>query len=337
MRRRMEGRRRRRMKGLEYRSRRRKKEKENGREEKEKKEEDGMEKQEKESEKEEKKKKKKKKIERENSPIPRQRKCDSVMVVHHNNPKMPIQVFRLKFDCDKCYSGHFLNQILRPLVGFHYIEYLICPVCIRISFDTQRWEEYLKDRKEREEEYHKKNERSQEEEQAKKTTDPNRQKEQEEIIARLNIEIKRLCFRMEFLHERVVKGFRNTSKEVKRLQKELRREDKINARLVGLYGKDEETPRSSLDSPSLHSSPGSSSSQRWTNAEQTSVKSFSTLYLLKEIPLYWKSRSNVCGFGYGTYGLSASRAIERKSISIAFQPSRSKRIIYKIDSVYGVP
>ncbi|XP_068229522.1 glutamic acid-rich protein-like [Palaemon carinicauda] len=162
---------------------------------------------------------------------PNYRKCDSVMVVHHNNPKMPIQVFRLKFDCGKCYLGHFLNQILRPLVGFDYIEYLICPVCIRISFDTQRWEEFLKDRKEREEEYHKQNERSQEEEQAKKTTDPNRQKEQEEIIARLNIEIKRLGFRIEILYERVVKGFRNTSKEVKRLQKELRREDKINARL----------------------------------------------------------------------------------------------------------
>ncbi|XP_068205291.1 uncharacterized protein [Palaemon carinicauda] len=126
---------------------------------------------------------------RENHSIPRQRKCDSVMVVHHNNPKMPIQVFGLK------------------------------------------WEEFLKDRKEREEEYHKKNERSQEEEQAKKTTDPNRQKEQEEIIARLNIEIKRLGFRIEILHERVVKCFRNKRKEIKRLQKELRREDKINARL----------------------------------------------------------------------------------------------------------
>ncbi|XP_068201721.1 glutamic acid-rich protein-like [Palaemon carinicauda] len=115
---------------------------------------------------------------RENYPIPRQRKCDTVMVVHHNNPL---------------------------------------------------WEEFLKDKKEREEEYHKKNERSQEEEQAKKTTDPNRQKEQEEIIARLNIEIKRLGFRLEILHERVIKGFRNKRKEIKRLQKELRREDKINA------------------------------------------------------------------------------------------------------------
>ncbi|XP_068205288.1 uncharacterized protein [Palaemon carinicauda] len=133
---------------------------------------------------------------------------------------------------------------------------------IRISFDTQRWEEFLKDRKEREEEYHKKNERSQEEEQAKKTTDPNRQKEQEEIIARLNMEIKRLGFRIEILHERVVKCFRNKRKEIKRLQKELRREDKINARLVGLYGKDEETSsHSSLDSFFPHSSPGSSSSQ----------------------------------------------------------------------------
>ncbi|XP_068240230.1 golgin subfamily A member 6-like protein 7 [Palaemon carinicauda] len=133
---------------------------------------------------------------------------------------------------------------------------------IRISFDTQRWEEFLKDRKEREEEYHKKNERSQEEEQAKKTTDPNHQKEQEEIIARLNIEIKRLGFRTEILHERVVKCFRNKRKEIKRLQMELRREDKINARLVGLYGKDEETSSHlSLESSSSHSSNRTSSSQ----------------------------------------------------------------------------
>ncbi|XP_068245327.1 trichohyalin-like [Palaemon carinicauda] len=229
--------------------------KENGREEKKKEEEDGMAKQEKE---------KQEIVDHINNgtppwdreKYPNYRKCDSVMVVHHNNLKMPIQVFRLKFDCGKCYLGHFFNQILRPLVGFDPIRYFMCPVCIRISFDTQRWKEFLKDRKEREEEYHKQNERSQEEEQAKKTTDPNRQKEQEEIIARLNIEIKRLGFRIEILHERVVKGFRNTSKEVKRLQKELRREDKINARLVGLYGKDEETSsHSSLDSSSSLSSP----------------------------------------------------------------------------------
>ncbi|XP_068231897.1 golgin subfamily A member 6-like protein 22 [Palaemon carinicauda] len=310
------------------------KEKENGREE-EKKKEDGMGKQEKDNEKEEKNKKKKKKIEKMEKELVHQHNHKEKENGREEEKKKEDGMGKQEKDNEKEEKNKKkkkkIEKMEKELVHQHnHKEKENGREEEKKKEDGMgKWEEFLKDRKEREEEYHKQNERSQEEEQAKKTTDPNRQKEQEEIIARLKIEIKRLGFRIEILDER------KPSPEFEFFEKDEYQLENLTPRQVyeamtELY-KPWNLKRYHLMTNNCQSMlrellehlgveiPETNRLIRWqhvffimwTNAEVTSVESLSTLSPLKEIPMFWNSETKVCGSGYGKQGPSGSRAIER--------------------------